>query len=369
MVEFLNLKEVNAPYEQQIREAMDRVLDSGWYLLGNELNEFENAFASFCGSTHCVGVSNGLDALSLTLAAWKELGKLNDGDEVLVPANTYIASVLAISDNDLKPILVEPDDVTFNMSSRTLSTYITKRTRAILPVHLYGRICPMPEITQFAQTHGLLVLEDSAQAHGASIGGKKTGAWGDAAAFSFYPGKNLGALGDAGAVTTNNSELADCLRALRNYGSEKKYHNCYIGRNNRMDEIQAAILSVKLVDLDSANAQRRSIAMFYNKAITNPLIRKPAAPSAEGSHVWHLYTVRTAQRDQLQQHLLENGVQSAVHYPIPPHMQQAYAGRLSGSYPITEAIHEEILSLPLGRHLTEADADVVARVCNSFALS
>lgn len=367
MIEFLNLKHLNAPYESEIQTAIQRVVASGWYLLGDELRNFEDAFATYCGTQHAIGVSNGLDALTLTLLAWKELGKLSAGDEVLVPANSYIASILAVCEAGLTPILVEPDDASFNMADHNLEPHLSHKTKAILPVHLYGRLCNMEALNVFAEKHDLLVLEDAAQAHGAELNGKRAGNWGDAGAFSFYPGKNLGALGDAGAITTNDQELYDCLSALRNYGSKEKYHHSYRGRNNRMDEIQAAVLSVKLSQLDAANKRRQEIAKAYNCMIDTPDITLPAIPSAEKSHVWHLYVVRSAARASFQKHLESMNIQSAVHYPIPPHKQPAFEQTLGGSFPVTESIHKEVVSLPLNPTLHDNDIKLIAEACNTFS--
>lgn len=365
-IPFLDLKAINAANREELIEACTRVIDSGWYIGGSELARFENAFAEYCGTKHCIGVANGLDALILTLRAWKELGKLQEGDEVIVPANTYIASILAITENRLVPVLVEPDEASYNLCPRKAQAAITPKTRAILAVHLYGQLAEMPALLDIAERHNLLVLEDSAQAHGASIGGRKAGSWGHASGFSFYPGKNLGALGDAGAITTSDDELAQTLRALRNYGSHEKYKNLYQGVNSRLDEIQAAMLSVKLNHLDQQTAQRRHIAALYLQGINNPAIQLPRCASAE-QHVWHLFVVCSQQRDALQAHLARHGVQTLIHYPIPPHQQQAYSAWNMRSYPLTEAIHQQVLSLPMGPGMTEADAQTVITACNQWA--
>ncbi|GAB7543290.1 DegT/DnrJ/EryC1/StrS family aminotransferase [Cupriavidus sp. 8B] len=366
MVHFLDLKKIALQQREELLAAFERTLDSGWYILGEELKNFEGAFADYCGAGHCIGVANGLDALTLTLRAWKELGRLKEGDEVIVPANTYIASVLAITENRLIPVFVEPDDNTFNLDIAKTEAAITSRTRAILPVHLYGRLADMPEIMALADRHGLLVLEDSAQAHGARLDGRKAGAWGHASGFSFYPGKNLGALGDGGAVTTNDSELAETLRALRNYGSHEKYKNVYQGVNSRLDEIQAAVLSVRLKYLDLQTEQRRKVARMYLDGISNPLIRLPRWESRE-QHVWHLFVVRTEARQALHEYLGKAGVQTLVHYPIPPHRQAAYAAYASQSHPITELMHDEVLSLPISPVMTDADVQEVIRHVNAFS--
>ena len=365
MTPFLDLQSINAQYRAELIEACTRVIDSGWYISGNELSQFEQEFATYCGAAHCIGVANGLDALILTLRAWLELGRLQPGDEVIVPANTYIASILAISANGLTPVLVEPDAASFNISPANARAAITAKTRAILPVHLYGQLADMPAIMALAREHGLLVLEDAAQAHGAAIAGKRAGSWGDAAGFSFYPGKNLGALGDAGAITTQDAELAQTLRALRNYGSHEKYKNLFKGVNSRLDAIQAAMLRVKLSKLELETQHRRSIAAIYLQNIHHPAVQLPQVASPE-QHVWHLFVIRTGQRTALQQHLAAQGIQTLIHYPIPPHQQQAYAEWNAQSYPLTEAMHQEVLSLPMGPTLSEGEALQVAAAVNGF---
>ncbi|MBC8982164.1 DegT/DnrJ/EryC1/StrS family aminotransferase [Pseudomonas lurida] len=371
MIKFLDLKAINHEVRNELLDACARVIDSGWYIGGEELQRFEQAFAEYCGVKHCVGVANGLDALSLTLRAWKELGHLHDGDEVIVPANTYIASVLAITENGLVPVLVEPDPATYNLNVKNVEQAITSRTKVLLPVHLYGLLSDMPALTSIAKKHGLLVLEDSAQSHGASHNGRKAGSWGDASGFSFYPGKNLGALGDAGAITTNDEELAKVLRALRNYGSHEKYQNLYRGVNSRLDEIQAAMLSVKIKYLDAQTALRREIVQTYLQGIKNAKITLPLPTDTQvmtfEEHVWHLFIIRTTCREALQKHLQDRGVQTLIHYPIPIHKQKAYAEMSALSLPITEAIHHEVLSLPLGPTLTLEEAQRVVLACNSFS--
>ena len=371
MIPFLDLKSINTQYRAELIEACTRVIDSGWYISGNELEKFEQNFASYCGTNFAIGVANGLDALILTLRAWKELGKLEDGDEVIVPSNTYIASILAITANNLVPILVEPDINTYNIDPEKVEAAITTKTKVILPVHLYGQLADMPAIMQIAKKYNLLVLEDSAQSHGATINGKKAGNWGDASGFSFYPGKNLGALGDAGAITTNDEELAQMLCALRNYGSHEKYKNLVPGVNSRLDEIQAAMLDVKLKFLDIETQHRRKIANLYLTKVKNPLIKLPLNNiNAEEyqQHVWHLFVIRTEHREALQQHLTENGVQTLIHYPIPPHKQQAYKEWNHLSYPISEKIHSEVLSLPIGPTLNLDDVEKVIQLCNTFTI-
>lgn len=365
MIPFLDLKEINAQYQQELKDACSRVIDSGWYIMGKELEAFENEFADYCGTKFAVGVANGLDALTLTLRAWKELGKLKDGDEVIVPANTYIASILAITENDLVPVLVEPNIDTYNLCPKIVRSAITDKTKVILPVHLYGLISPMPELMAIADEYNLLVLEDCAQSHGAQIKGKKCGNWGHAAGFSFYPGKNLGALGDAGAITTNDLELADVLKALRNYGSHKKYENQFQGVNSRLDEIQAAMLRVKLNYLDSETIQRKAIASKYLSEIVNPLIKLPNRKNDE-EHVFHLFVIQTNERNKLYEHLTNNGIQCLIHYPIPPHKQIAYGIFNNLSLPVTETIHEQILSLPISPVMCDADVESVISAINDY---
>lgn len=368
MINFLDLKKINQQYRQELIEASTRVIDSGWYINGNELAQFENNFAQYCGTKHAIGVANGLDALILVLRAWKELGKLSDGDEVLVPANTYIASILAISANNLKPVLVEPDINTFNLDTKLVEEKITPKTKVILAVHLYGQLADMPNIMKLAKKYNLLVLEDSAQSHGAEIEGKKAGNWGDASGFSFYPGKNLGALGDAGAITTNCTELANTLVALRNYGSHEKYVNKYIGMNSRLDEIQAALLNVKLKYLDIDTQARRNIAQIYQSNLKNLNIELPNISHIldNKSHVWHLFVIRCKHREELQEYLSSKNIQSLIHYPIPPHKQQAYAHLNHLTYSITEEIHNSVLSLPISPCLSESEVLYTCEMIKSF---
>ena len=372
MIPFLDLKSLNAQYREELIAAATQVIDSGWYIQGRLLERFESEFSDYTGARHCIGLANGLDALTLTIRAWKELGKLQDGDEVIVPANTYIASVLAITENSLKPVLVEPNEKTYNICPLNIRSAITNRTRAILPVHLYGQLADMPEIMKIAREHNLLVLEDSAQAHGASIEGRKAGNWGDASGFSFYPGKNLGALGDGGATTTSCEELSTMLNALRNYGSHEKYLNVHQGVNSRLDEIQAAMLSVKLKALDEQTQNRRVIADVYLKNIKNDNILLPLSQDQNAltfmGHVWHLFVIRSEHRDALQTHLKESGIQTLIHYPIPPHKQLAYKAWNDQSFPLTEAIHREVLSLPISPLMSIEDALAVAQACNSFSV-
>lgn len=367
MVSFLNLKEVNARYRDDFLQAVERVLDSGRYLLGEEVRSFEGEFARFTGAEFCIGVSNGLDALRLVLRGWKELGEIKDGDEVIVPANTYIASILAITDNSLKPIFVEPDIQTFNLGVEGIKKAVTDRTRVIMPVHMYGQISPMKDICDFATENGLLVLEDSAQAHGAQLDKKDAGSFGDAAGFSFYPGKNIGALGDAGAVTTNDRELADIVSALQNYGSREKYVHDYAGLNCRMDEIQAAFLRAKLKYAREEIAKRRDVARYYLDNISNKDVVLPTWTD-DDAHVWHIFAIRCLDRDKLRKHMQDNGIECLIHYPIPPHKQKGYAEFNDLSLPITESIHEQVLSLPMSPVLTKGDAEKVVDVVNGFRM-
>jgi dTDP-4-amino-4,6-dideoxygalactose transaminase len=365
MISFLDLKVINNQYAAELKEACARVIDSGWYIMGNELTAFEKEFADFCGTTYGIGVANGLDALTLTLRAWKEMGKLQEGDEVIVQANTYIASILAITENKLKPVLVEPDISTFNLTAEGIKSALTHKTKVILPVHLYGQVSPMVEIMQIAREHNLLVLEDCAQSHGAMIDGKKCGTWGDAGAFSFYPGKNLGALGDAGAVTTNDKELYEVLTALRNYGSHEKYKNRYKGVNSRLDEIQAAMLRVKLKHLDRETKHRQQVAKLYINTICNPLIKLPQVDSVEG-HVWHLFVVQVNEREKFVEYLQENGIQTLIHYPTPPHKQDAYSEFCKQLLPTTDLIHKHVVSLPMSPVMQDNDVDYISKVINAW---
>lgn len=367
MINFLDLKAVNEQHRPEINTAIQRVLDSGWYLLGEEVSSFEREFADYCGAKHCLGVANGLDALILILMAYRELGVMQEGDEVIVPANTYIASILAISRAGLKPVLVEPDERTYNIDSNLIEAAITEKTKAIMAVHLYGQCADMDPICAIAKKHGLKVVEDAAQAHAATYRGRKSGALGDAAGFSFYPGKNLGALGDGGAVTTSDDQLADTIKALRNYGSHQKYHNKYKGMNSRLDEIQAAILRVKLKTLDEDTEKRRKVAEAYLSALksqSSGLILPYVADY--GIHAWHLFVVRLKERDTLAEHLKQLGIQTMIHYPVPPHRQEAYPELHYLSLPITEAMHHEVLSLPISPILSVENIAVVLQGVNSF---
>jgi dTDP-4-amino-4,6-dideoxygalactose transaminase len=365
MIQFLDLKKINAQYQSELKEACARVIDSGWYVLGDEVTEFEKEFATYCETEHCLGVANGLDALILILRAYIELGLMQKGDEVIVPSNTYIASILAISENGLTPVLVEPDINTFNLDPKLIKQAITEKTKAILTVHLYGQVTGMNEINAIAKTHNLKVIEDCAQAHGSLYKGKKVGSLGDAAGFSFYPGKNLGALGDGGAVTTNDSELANTIAALRNYGSHEKYKNLYKGMNSRLDEMQAAMLRVKLRHLDNEIAARQAVAEAYLQGINNPLIELPVVEDVN-AHVWHLFVIKTTQRCPLASYLVANGVQPLIHYPIPPHQQDAYQEWEGHSFPISEEIHEQVLSLPISPVISKAEVEYIIKLINEF---
>jgi len=344
MIPFLDLKQINAQYREELIEACTNVIDSGWYIQGKEHKEFEKEFADYCGTKYAIGVANGLDALILILRAYKEMDIIKDGDEVIVPSNTYIASILAISENNLVPILVEPDIHTSLLDYSKIEEKITNKTKAIMPVHLYGQTCEMDEINKIAKKYNLKVIEDSAQSHGAYYKDKKCGNLGDASGFSFYPGKNLGALGDGGIVTTNDKELADTIKVLGNYGSAKKYENIYKGTNSRLDEIQAAMLRVKLRYLDKEIEKRKEIANYYLKHIKNDNI---VLPTINTDSVWHLFVIRTNKRDELQKYLIDNGIQTLIHYPLAPHKQGAYKEWKDDDYSISEQIHDEVLSLPI----------------------
>lgn len=358
MIPYLNLHQINAPYEEEIKGALLRVVDSGWYLFGKEVEHFEQEWAHYCSSAHAIGCANGLDALTLVLRAWMEMGKLKVGDEVIVPANTYIASILAVSNNGLVPVPVEPEKDTYLLDPKNIESVLTARSRVILPVHLYGQLCDMDSIMEIARRHQLLVLEDCAQCHGVA-----SSYHGDAQAWSFYPGKNLGALGDAGAVTTNDADLSLVVRQLGFYGSEKKYVHAYKGVNSRMDELQAAVLSVKLKDLDRCNELRRAIASRYNAEIRNP---KVILPAEIRSHVWHIYPILSEHRDDLQRYLQDREVQIQIHYPIPPHLQRAYSEWNGLSFPLTERIARQELSLPCHPMMSEEEVTFIIDTLNRY---
>lgn len=371
MIPFLDLKEINSRYREELVQAAVNVIDSGWYVQGKQVKLFEEEFSQYCQAKHCIGVASGLDALILILRAYKELGILKDGDEIIVPANTYIASILAITANNLKPVLVEPEVHSYNLSLSEVKLAITPKTKAILAVHLYGQMADMTALSDISESENLLLIEDSAQAHGASVDSRKAGNWGHASGFSFYPGKNLGALGDAGAVTTNDDNLASTIRALGNYGSYNKYENCYQGVNSRLDEMQAALLRVKLRYLDHDTTRRKEIALAYTKGVENEKLILPMSLELTNvedldHHVFHLYVIRCNNRNGLQKYLSDNGVQALIHYPIPPHHQKAYSDWSTQSYPITEAIHDQILSLPISPVLRDDQVETIIRLLNEF---
>ena len=380
MIRFLDIQKINAQYAAELKEATARVIDSGWYLLGNEVKTFEASLSSYVGVKYAIGVANGLDALRLILRAYLEMGVLQEGDEVIVPANTYIATILAISDNRLKPVLVEPDINTYNLDISLIEKHITARTKAIMVVHLYGRVCWSEELEAIAKKYNLKLIEDNAQAIGAEycdglgvntncVNVRKTGSLGDAAGFSFYPGKNLGALGDAGAITTNDENLAITVRALANYGSKQKYINEYQGINSRMDEIQAAVLDVKLRYLDTENQRRCEIAQYYCGTIKNKDIVLPQITNNHSmftDNVWHLFVIRCSQRDNLQKYLRDNNIETLIHYPIPPHKQRAYKSWNNLSFPKTEMIHHEVLSLPISPVMDMKEMADIVESLNSF---
>jgi len=366
MIKFLDLQKINLQYQEEIEAKLLETFRSGWYLLGDRVKSFEQNLAQYIGSPNAIGVANGLDALRLVFRAYLELGQLKVGDEVIVPANTYIASVLAITDNCLKPVFAEPSLDFYNLDISNLEPLITPKTRAIMVVHLYGQVCWSEDLKALAKKYNLKIIEDNAQAIGAEWNGIKTGNLGDAAGFSFYPGKNLGTLGDAGAVTCQDALLAKTIRTLANYGSEEKYINKYQGLNSRLDEIQAAVLAVKLKYIDADNEKRRSIAEKYITGLNNPKIILPQLPADGKKHVWHLFVIRTATRDKLQEYLTEHGIQTLIHYPIPPHKQKAYTYYNHLSFPITEKIHEEVLSLPISPVMEKEEVEKVIEMINRF---
>ena len=366
MISFLDLKKINLKYQEEIENKLLEVFRSGWYLLGDELKNFETNLATYIGSKYALGVANGLDALRLIFRAYIELGIMKPGDEVIVPSNTYIASILALSDNGLTPILVEPEINSYNIDISKIEEKITSKTKAILIVHLQGRIVFSDQLKSIAEKHHLKIVEDNAQAIGAEWNNVKSGNLGDAAGFSFYPGKNLGALGDAGAVTTNDKELFEAIRALANYGSKQKYVNIYKGLNSRLDEIQAAVLDIKLKYIQVENDTRRQIAKRFIQGIMNPKIILPENPSDEKEHVWHVFVIRTENRDELQAYLTERGIHTIIHYPTPPHKQDAYKEWNNLSFPISEKIHNEVISLPISSVLEDDEIETIIKVINQY---
>lgn len=358
MIKFLDLQLINQAYQEQFHKKMDLVLENGWFILGSEVKTFEMNFAGFCGARHCIGVANGLDALVLIFRAYIQMGKLQPGDEVIVPANTYIASILALLEAGLVPVLIEPKLETYNIDPNLISEKITPKTKAMLIVHLYGQLADMDALIEMGHQHNLLLVEDAAQAHGLRFKGNH------ARGFSFYPGKNLGALGDAGAITTNDDELAKILLALRNYGSEKKYYNQYIGYNSRLDEIQAAFLNVKLPHLEVENGKRKAVAQRYLSEINNAKIILPHCDLE--NHVFHLFVIRTADRNHLADYLKLKGIETLIHYPVPPHQQAALPDWNQLSFPVTEKIHREVLSIPISPVMKETEIDFVIKTLNEY---
>ncbi|GAA5522419.1 DegT/DnrJ/EryC1/StrS family aminotransferase [Aliifodinibius salicampi] len=370
-VPFLNLKDYNKRYEDDIQASLNRVISSGWYLLGDEKKSFELEFSDFIGVDYTIGVGSGLDALKIILKAYQVMGHCKDGDEVIVPANTFIASILAITDSDLKPVLVEPDEKTYNIDPDLIKENITPRTKAIMIVHLYGQNAYSKKIKKLCDKYNLKLIEDAAQAHGARFKGRRIGSLGDAAAFSFYPGKNLGAMGDAGAICTDNQELAECCRMLGNYGAASKYRYKHKGFNSRMDELQAGVLRVKLQGLEDDNQRRREVSNFYLENISNEKIELPGQQNAttvlkDESHVWHLFVVRVKNRDQFINHLQEHGVEASIHYPIAPNEQAGYPKLQNLSLPITERLHREVVSLPMSPVLKREDLQQVVQAVESY---
>ncbi|MBF6598624.1 MAG: aminotransferase class V-fold PLP-dependent enzyme [Fermentimonas sp.] len=366
MIKFLDIQKITELYSSEIRSAASRVIDSGWYLLGDEVSAFEEEYANYIGASHCVGVANGLDALRIILRSYIELGVMNEGDEIIVPANTFIASIIAITDNRLVPVFVEPDIYTFQIDDKKIEAALTSKTKGVMIVHLYGQCAYTENIGQICKKHNLKLIEDNAQAVGCRFNNQVTGSIGDAAGHSFYPGKNLGALGDGGAITTNDTSLAKTVRTLANYGSKVKYNFEYQGYNSRLDEIQAAFLRVKLKGLNKDNERRKEVAKFYINNITHPEVILPNVNDWD-AHVFHLFIIRSSRRDILLKHLTENGVQALIHYPVPPHKQKAYIYMNNMVYPITEKIHNEVISLPISQVISNEEASIVVEVINKFS--
>lgn len=365
MVKLLDLQAITAMHGYEYKEAVNRVIDSGWFLQGNENRLFETDYAQYIGTDHCVAVANGLDALYLLMRGYKELGIMKEGDEIIVPANTYIATILAITRNNLVPVLVEPTWDNLEIDIDKVEEAITSKTKGVMIVHLYGRVAYNDKLSEICKKYNLKLMEDCAQSHGCAWKGVKTGALGDSAAHSFYPGKNLGAFGDAGAITTDDAELAEVIRALANYGSQKKYVFKYVGMNSRMSEPDAAVLCVKLKYLDEDNKKRQKLAAYYYEHISNPLITLPKRINDE-NNVYHQFPVLCERRDELQEYLKENGIQTLIHYPIPPHKQECYQVWNERSYPITEKIHEWELSIPMNQVVSAGEAEEVVQVLNQF---
>jgi dTDP-4-amino-4,6-dideoxygalactose transaminase len=360
IIEYENLKKLNQPFFEEYKEKFDEILNSGWYILGNAVNSFEKQYAEFIGAKHCLGVASGLDALHLAINCLE----LPKGSEIIVPSNTYIATILSIVQNGMRPILVEPDINTYNIDPIKIEERITENTRVIMVVHLYGKCCQMDAITSIAKKHNLRIIEDCAQAHGAMFKGEMTGAFGDFGAHSFYPTKNLGALGDAGAIVTDNDEFADKLLYLRNYGSKIKYNNEYVGYNSRLDEVQAGFLSVKLKYLNEINRHKRHLADIYINHLTDEVI-KPVRDE-DYFDVYHIFNIRHQKRDELRDYMLNKGIKTEIHYPIAPHQQKSMKGIIEGTYPISEQIHQTTLSLPVSYYHTEEDVHKTIEVVNSF---
>lgn len=366
MIPYLNLQKINLLHQQEIENVLLETFRSGWYILGEKVKQFETDLSQYIGCKHAIGVANGYDALRIIIRAYKELGVFTDGDEIIVPANTYIATILGITENNLKPILVEPTYNYFLLDANAIQAKITAKTKAIMLVHLYGEVNFSAEIAALAKNHNLKIIEDNAQAIGAIFENTKAGNLGDAAGFSFYPGKNLGAIGDAGAVTTNCPELAQTIRTIANYGSEQKYYNQYKGLNSRLDEIQAAVLSVKLKHLNFENAIRQQIAFRYRSEIVNPKLILPQFPMFANQHVWHIFAIQCETRNELQEYLTKNNIQTVIHYPIPPHKQVCYSEFNDVSLPKTEQLHNQLLSIPLHPCLEEAEIQHIIQTLNAF---